>query len=59
VCWAWRSRHLHVARLPRRGVIAKPLIEADAMSGQTPPPDLHDRVVLTLWGYLTAKVPLA
>ena len=40
-------------------VIAKALIEADAMAGRTPPPDLRDRVVRALWGYLTAKVPLA
>jgi hypothetical protein len=40
-------------------VIAKALIEADAMAGRTPPPDLHERVVRALWGYLTAKVPQA
>jgi hypothetical protein len=40
-------------------VIAKALIEADAMAGRTPPPDLRERVVRALWGYLTAKVPQA
>jgi AcrR family transcriptional regulator len=40
-------------------VIAKALIEADAMAGRTPPPDLRERVVRALWGYLTAKVPPA
>jgi AcrR family transcriptional regulator len=38
-------------------VIAKALIEADAVVGQTPPPDLRERIVRALWGYLTAKVP--
>jgi len=38
-------------------VIAKALIESDAMAGRTPSPDLHKRVVRALWGYLTAKVP--
>ena len=40
-------------------VIAKALIEADAMAGRTPPPDLRERVVRALWGYLTVKVPPA
>jgi hypothetical protein len=35
------------------------LIEADAIAGRTPPPDLRERVVRALWGYLTAKVPPA
>ncbi|NBP26809.1 MAG: TetR/AcrR family transcriptional regulator [Betaproteobacteria bacterium] len=38
-------------------VIAKALIEADAMAGRPPPPDLRDRVVRALWGYLTARIP--
>jgi AcrR family transcriptional regulator len=40
-------------------VIAKALIEADAMAGRTPTPDLRERVVQALWGYLTAKPPEA
>ena len=36
-------------------VIAKALIEADAMAGRTPPPDLRDRVVRALLGYLQAR----
>jgi AcrR family transcriptional regulator len=40
-------------------VIAKALIEADAIAGRTPSPDLRERVVRALWGYLKAKVPQA
>ncbi|MFM7506714.1 MAG: TetR/AcrR family transcriptional regulator [Rubrivivax sp.] len=36
-------------------VIAKALIEADAMAGRVPPPDLRDRVVRALLGYLQTK----
>ncbi|MFZ4652194.1 MAG: TetR/AcrR family transcriptional regulator [Rubrivivax sp.] len=38
-------------------VIAKALIEADATAGRRPPPDLRERVVRALWGYLTTKIP--
>ena len=38
-------------------VIAKALIEADAMAGRAPSPDLRERVVRALWGYLKTKVP--
>jgi hypothetical protein len=33
-------------------VIAKAMIEADAMAGRTPPADLRDRVARALLGYL-------
>jgi AcrR family transcriptional regulator len=36
-------------------VIAKALIEADAMAGRAPSPDLRDRVVRALLGYLQTK----
>lgn len=36
-------------------VIAKALIEADAMAGRAPSPDLRDRVVRALLGYLQAR----
>jgi AcrR family transcriptional regulator len=36
-------------------VIAKAMIEADAAAGRTQAPDLRDRVVRALWGYLTVK----
>jgi hypothetical protein len=38
-------------------VLAKALIEADATAGRTPTPDLRERIVRALWGYLTAGVP--
>lgn len=38
-------------------VIAKALIESDAMAGRSPSPDLRKRIVQALWGYLTARVP--
>jgi AcrR family transcriptional regulator len=38
-------------------VIAKALVEADAMAGRAPAADLRERVVRALWGYLTARVP--
>jgi hypothetical protein len=36
-------------------VIAKALIEADATAGRAPSPDLRDRVVRALQGYLQAR----
>jgi hypothetical protein len=51
---------VEVNRLPTpTAEAAKALIEADAIAGRTPPPDLRERVVRALWGYLTAKVPPA
>jgi AcrR family transcriptional regulator len=38
-------------------VIAKALIEADSAASRDPAPDLHDRIVRALWGYLTARAP--
>jgi len=38
-------------------VIAKALVEADAAAGRAPAPDLRDRIVRALWGYLTARAP--
>ena len=38
-------------------VIAKAMVEADAMAGRNPAPDLRDRIVRALWGYLTARAP--
>ena len=35
--------------------IAKAMVEADAMAGRRPSPDLRERVVRALWGYLTAR----
>jgi hypothetical protein len=36
-------------------VIAKAMIEADAMAGRTPPADLRERVARALLGYLKAQ----
>jgi AcrR family transcriptional regulator len=56
------SRHADELAAPLRPsdvhdvfVIAKALVEADAAAGRTPAPDLRDRVVRALWGYLTTK----
>ena len=38
-------------------VIAKAMVEADAAAGRTAAPDLRDRIVRALFGYLTTKVP--